>query len=79
MESLYSDRGVKSESRFPGYLNLGPTNMPFLEQKLPVQIAHINSIQINLNTTAEGTSTLKVELIYQVETYSYYIFKPRQN
>ena len=56
--------GVEPESTFSSHLHLGPPHMMLLEEKLPVEVAHFDCVQINLQV---GSESLWVGLSYQVD------------
>ena len=56
VKCLDSDGGVKGECSLPGNLHFGTTHMLLLEEELPVQVAHINGVQVNLENSKKGYS-----------------------
>ena len=57
MERCDGGLGVEPQGAVPSHLHLRPANVALLEEKLPVQVAHLNRVEVNLQGEEEAWSS----------------------
>ena len=72
MKCLEGYRGVEGECSLLGNLHFGTTHMLLLEEELPVQVAHINGVQVNLERAITVFMPRRCALF---RTYSNYVLE----